>query len=326
MSQRYSSSSASGSDSESSDSVSYKSPFGMEVDRRESHLSALPGKVYSEYLDSINRASKVFSCNGGELESHLRLFLGTPTHVDELPEGFGDEVNRLLHNYLAALASLRDVQRMVHRKLWPARYVPESKQNLRTVWEVEVWEPKREASFGEDSVKFLVDLRNFSLHYAIPLSTIGTKISWQGGGPVVQENSVRLKRSELLKWSSWKASSRRYIESHDGDIEFLPAIADYSTRVRSFYQWFWDQVIDEVRIPLDEYQSKTNEYMQWRRVEATLGQFGPDGRAIYRPRLAAARLERAEHGTTGWRVFSPDADGNWIAGASDWDPLPEGPR
>ncbi len=298
----------------------------MEVDRRESHLSALPGKIYSEYLDSINRASKVFSRNGGELESHLRPFLGTPTHVDELPEGFGDEVNRLLHNYLAALASLRDVQRMVHRKLWPARYAPESNQDLRTVWEVEVWEPKREASFGEDSVKFLVDLRNFSLHYAIPLSTIGTKISWQGIGPVVQENSVRLKRSELLKWSSWKASSRRYIESHDGDIEFLPAIADYSTRVRGFYQWFWDQVIDQVRIPLDEYQSKTNEYMQWRRVEATLGQFGPDGRAVYRPRLAAARLERAKHGTKGWRVFSPGADGNWIAGASDWDPLPEGPR
>jgi len=309
-----------------SDTESYKSPFGVEVDRRETDLSELPGKIYSEYLDSINRASQVFSRNALELETHLRLFLGAPTHVDELSEGFGDEVNRLLHNYLAALSSLRDVQRMVHRKLWPARYAPDSREDMRTVWEVEVWEPKRDAAFADDAVKFLVDLRNFSLHYAIPLSTIGTKISWLGGGPLVQENSVKLKRSELLKWGSWKASSRRYIESHDGDIEFLPAIAVYSTRVRSFYEWFWDQVIGEVRIPLDEYQSKTNEYMQWRKVEATFGQFGPDGRAIYRSPLAAARLERAAYGTKGWRCFTPDADGEWIAGESDWDPLPIGPR
>jgi hypothetical protein len=59
---------------------------------------------------------------------------------------------------------------------------------------------------------------------------------------VMQENSVLLDRAELLKWSGWKGASRRHIEAHDGDIEFLPAIATYSTKVREFYGWFWEQV------------------------------------------------------------------------------------
>jgi hypothetical protein len=36
----------------------YRSPFGIEVDRREAHLAALPGKVYHEWFESLNRASR----------------------------------------------------------------------------------------------------------------------------------------------------------------------------------------------------------------------------------------------------------------------------
>jgi hypothetical protein len=187
-------------------------------------------------------------------------------------------------------------------------------------------EPKRDELFGDDAVKFLVDLRNYSMHYAIPLSSSGTTVSWGGGAPVNQENSVRLSRAELLKWDGWKSASRRHIESHEGDIEFLPAIADYSTKVREFYAWFWDQVNTEVRMELDEYHGKKNEYGLWRRVESTFSHFGPDGRSVYKPRLAAARLERAAYGTKGWRVFTPDETGEWAVGESDWGPLPEGPR
>ena len=174
-------------------------------------------------------------------------------------------------------------------------------------------------------MKFLVDLRNYSMQYAIPLSSSGTTVSWSGGGPVVQENAVRLKRSELLKWDGWKGASRRHIESHVGDIEFLPAIADYSLKVREFFGWFWDEVTAEVRITLDEYHGKANEYGLWRKVEATFSQYGPDGRSVYRPHLAAARLERAAYGTRGWRLFTPDDD-EWVVGESDWGPLPPGPR
>jgi hypothetical protein len=58
------------------------------------------------------------------------------------------------------------------------------------------------------------------------------------------------------QWNGWKGGSCRHIESHNGDIEFLPAIADYSLKVREFFGWFWDRVTVEVRITLDEYQGE----------------------------------------------------------------------
>jgi hypothetical protein len=66
-----------------------KTPFGEEVDRREAHLDALPGKLYHEWFESLNRASKVFSGNTSELEKHLNKFVGTPMFVNELPDNFG---------------------------------------------------------------------------------------------------------------------------------------------------------------------------------------------------------------------------------------------
>jgi hypothetical protein len=98
------------------ETTTYRTPFGTEVDMREAHLAAQPGKVYREWLDSLNRAAEVFGGNSSDLEHHLTLFVGTPNLIDDLPEGFDVEANRLLHNYLASLATLRDVQRMVHQQ------------------------------------------------------------------------------------------------------------------------------------------------------------------------------------------------------------------
>jgi hypothetical protein len=75
-----------------------------------------------------------------------------------------------------------------------------------------------------------------------------------------------------------------------------------------------------------EYLGKSNEYRMWRHVEGTWGRYGPDGRSVQRPRLADARLARAARGVSGWRVFRPDENGEWVVGESDWPPLPVGPR
>jgi hypothetical protein len=43
--------------------------FGIEVDRQEAHLAALPGQPHQDWLDSLDRAAKVFSGNSAELEN-----------------------------------------------------------------------------------------------------------------------------------------------------------------------------------------------------------------------------------------------------------------
>jgi hypothetical protein len=306
-----------------------RSPFGIEVDRREAHLAALPGKRFQDWFDSLDQAAKVFSGNSAELEKHLTQFVGKPISVHDLPDDFGDEAARLLHNYLAALATLRDTQRMVHHQLWPE---PDEKEPKRTKWEVTVWDPKLEQLYGDDPIRFLVKLRDYSLHYRIPVVTAATNLHSTGGpaGLTKISNVVAVARNELLKWDGWNVKACRYITDHDGEqIELVPLVALYSTRVRVFIQWFFDQLMEAGRADHDEYRAKNNEYWLWRHVEGSWGQYGPDGRRVQFPQVAEARLKRAEFPTSGWRLISPDAEtGEWVVGERDpeWPPLPRGPR
>lgn len=313
-------------DNEEGGTKTYYSPFGREVRAREAHLAALPGKVYGQWFESLNRASEVFSGNSVELVRHLSKFVGTTVHARQLPDGFDVEANRLLHNYLAALATLRDVQRMVHRKLWPDRCAPDNPDDNRTKWEVAIWTPQVAKRFGDDAIRFSVDLRNFSLHYSIPPVTLTTR--WHGSGrePLRWTNEVALDRDGLLKYGGWSGAARRYIATHEGDVEFLPVVSTYSKRVRDFFGWFWYEVESAVRIEVGEYYGKRAEYLHWRNVEGTWGHYGPDGRGVVRPKLAAVRLERAANGTSGWRIIKLDEYGEWVVGESDWPPLPTGPR
>ena len=272
----------------------------------------------------------MFGGNSRELEKHLTQFVGKPTFVNELPEDFGFEAARLLHNYLAALSTLRDVQRGIHRRVWPERHAPGS-DDKRTKWEVEVWTPKIEEFFSDGPVGFLVDLRNYSLHCAIPVTAPATDFQSIGGpgGRMAMNNTVTLDRAELLKSDVWRSAGRQYITSHASDnIEILPAIATYSKRVREFYGWFWKQIEDSARIEIFEYRDKSLELGHWLEVESTVSQFGPDGASVLRPRLAESRLRRAEFGTSGWRLLAPDENGEWVVGERDpdWPPLPPGPR
>ena len=178
---------------------------------------------------------------------------------------------------------------------------------------------------------FLVDLRNYSLHYSIPLVTTATKFQSTGGpgGPMALNNTVAVDRTELLKWDSWKSAASQYITTHDGDnIELLPLVAMYSTRVHQFFGWFWKQVEDKGGVGLAEYIAKYREYWHWRIVEGTWVQFGPEGRGVQFRKVAEARRERAAFGTSGWRIVTLDENGEWLVGEREpgWPPLPSGPR
>ena len=316
-------------DGDGAETTSYQTPFGRMMDSRNAHLDALPGKVYRDWFEQLNRASGVFAGNSVELEKHFTQFVGSQIFVSELPDDFGTEAARLLHNYLAALATLRDVMRGIHRRVWPERHAPRT-DDKRTKWEVEVWTPKIDELLSDEPTTFLVDLRNYSLHYAIPVTSMTT--NWSGGGQggtTAVWNTITVDRAELLKWDGWRSKGRRYIASHTSDnVDVMTPIATYSTRVREFFGWFWQQIEDSDRINILEYRYKTMEFGLYLQLDAMVAQFGPDGRSVLRPRLAAARLERAKFGTSGWRIIVLDENGEWVVGERDagWPPLPPGPR
>lgn len=239
---------------------------------------------------------------------------------------------RLLHNYLASVGSLRDVQRGIHRRLWPERVEPDNPKNQKTVWEVSVYNPRTKFMFGDAAIQFLFNLRNFTLHYSAPLVEPKTQTSWAQGTSMEHVNSVPLSRSELLKYKDWSAPSKQFIESTTGDINFVRILQRYLILARMFYGWFWRQVRAEVGAMVDEYVHKTNEYRLWQAEVYALPDWS-DGHGPEEPSeqipgsmfVNRCRIthERAQHGTVGWRTITVDNVGVAVVGESNWVPLPK---
>ena len=309
------------------------SDFATEMPKRRAHLDGLPGKTYCEWQESLNRAAKLFSKNSEELRDHLMQFVGEPIFVTELSEGYDVEAARLLINYLAALAGLRDAQRVVHHRLWSD---PDEGENLacetcgrrdpkRTKWEVEVWDPKREELLGDGRIAFLTKLRDYSLHYNIPLVTVASSFTSFGGpcGPMVGKNSVGIGRDDLLKWDGWNKKSRAFINEHDGNIiDLMPLVAFFSQRVRAFIQWFFEQIDGAVGRETREFVDKHNDLKRYYDVHEASAQYRMNRTSENHWKRVEARLERAENKTGGWRTIAVDGNGESVVGESDWPPLP----
>jgi hypothetical protein len=307
--------------------------FATEMPWRRTYLDGLPGKVYYEWGESLNRAAKLFSKNSEELRDHVMQFVGKPVSVTELPQGYDSEAARLLINYLAALAGMRDAQRVVHHRLWPDLQEEEKpacetcgrRDPKRTKWEVAVWDPKREELLGDERIVFLTKLRDYSLHYNIPLMTVASSYTANNGpgGKMVGKNSVGISRDDLLKWDGWNKKSRTFINEHDGNtIELMPLVAFFSQRVRDFIQWFFEQIDGAVGPETLEFVDKHNDLKRWYDVHEASAQYRALRNNHHLRKRVEARLERAENRTGGWRIIAVDANGESVVGESDWPPLP----
>jgi hypothetical protein len=142
-------------------------------------------------------------------------------------EAFLDEVDRLLHNYLAAVGSLRDHTRVLWRK-----YLPHD----------EAYAERVGMTFAESGFcLFVQNLRNYTLHSNLPITQ--GHMSWERGGELT--TGVRLNRSDLLKWSKWPALARRYLsELPEDGIDLAELVASYTETVTRFNDWFGEAFVE----------------------------------------------------------------------------------
>jgi hypothetical protein len=309
-----------------------KAAWAVEREMREVLLAALPGKEHHERFDGLNLTSRLFSTNGIELEKHLKKFVGTGRNVKDLPEDYNFEAVRLFHNYLVSVGTFRDAQRTAHRQVWPDRLPKDQRSNdqdSRTVWEVKNYTPKTVELFGDDDIKFLFDLRNFTVHYGLPVMTLATTLNHRPPAPPMWSNSVQLKRAELDKYENWTAPAKRFLKTQEKDVEFLPLLEKYTKRAGEFYLWFWQQIKQTVQMQVDEFHSKSTEVGLWMAEDSAMPDWeqGPDGSipipgSLQRKRRIA-HAARCAYGTTGWGGFTVDPNGVAVVGQSDWPPLPK---
>ncbi len=309
----------------------YEATWSVERKTRLAHLETLPGKAHLERLETLNHASRLFSSNLNELMNLISGFVGTDRHVNDLPETFEYELIRLFHNYLASVATLRDMQRATHRSVWTER-LPESdrhgKSDKRTKWEASVYQPKVKEVFHDESMAFLSDLRNCALHRTVPLMKISSTLSLKSPGTSLWINKILLNRAELEKYNNWSKPAKRFLDTQDGDVDFLPTLKKHAAQSRQFFEWFWREVKMEIQSEGDEYLGKSNELRLWLREVLAKPDFEENSEATPIPgsfvrNRARARAERAIFGTKGWRQIAVDRAGNTEVGATDWGPLPD---
>ena len=74
------------------------------------------------------------------------------------------------------------------------------------------------------------DLRNFSVHYAIPPATLTTMWHGSGGQPMQWGERRRTRHRRAAQVDKCSDASRRYIETHDGNSVHRNTASGYDTK------------------------------------------------------------------------------------------------
>lgn len=133
----------------------------------------------------------------------------------------------MLHNYLASARSLLDHCRVLHNQQYAtANTFPEYKKEV-------------ELRFAADPLtQFVHGLREMAQHYRLPQMTSLTR--YASGGVSIQ---VVLKKTDLMAYSSWKATARKYLMTVDAEHIALRVLCDtYHKKIIDFYNWFFAQL------------------------------------------------------------------------------------
>ncbi len=201
----------------------------LERNRLEHELNELPEKAVTDDLQMVEMALDLFENNGSELLSELDKHatpevvggLFSPSRRHELDD-LRRLTTRLLHNYLASAATLRDLCRNI-TCAWKAR-LPEYQARVTT-------------EFANDSLsRFVHELRNYSLHNKLPLVSSNLHIRFQ---PIRKTTSgIMLSRDTLREGAKWTTLARLFLDQSDSAIDLRSVVQNYTAKVQSFYSWF----------------------------------------------------------------------------------------
>jgi hypothetical protein len=192
----------------------------------------------NEHWDVVLRSWSVFRRNTSELidllntsATDIGLALQLVTDDPRTPMPFWEELDQRLHNQVASAVSL------VHHTRPLMDYYKADTPAM-----VAEYERRNKCIIEMNEAAFLRDLRNYLLHYGVPpvvhTFSLGPTTSTGATGHV-----VKLSAAHLLKWSEWKAQSRRYLSSfpdRDGPV-LGQDVAAYANAMSGLFHWLFQQ-------------------------------------------------------------------------------------
>jgi hypothetical protein len=221
----------------------------------EQRMKDCAGEELMSEFSSLARTARLFIGNEREFGKQFETYEDLPARLElwdarnrEAFEAFLDEVDRLLHNYLASVTSLRDHTRRLWTKLPPADPAVRSEYQARV-----------DATFTDSPLaNFVHGLRNFSMHRQLPV--VRGQLTWT---PDTGETSaVVVSSSALREWDGWNASARAFLEDADEDVDLQAVVAGYSALVQDFHQWFGVAFVGGHLPAFDEWVELRSEYVR----------------------------------------------------------------
>ncbi|QSV54162.1 MAG: hypothetical protein HEP80_10020 [Dolichospermum sp. UKL201] len=139
-----------------------------------------------------------------------------------------DETSRLFHNFIAATESLFDHTDKIIEKLY---------SQFRNEYD-----EKKEKYIKSQSIsKFVKDLRQYTLHYTLPLKEL--QIGFSIDRDI--DFSMKINIEHLKKSSKWRKKFNHYLKGRES-LSVLNLVNDYFVLIQNFYDWLTTKLISQV--------------------------------------------------------------------------------
>lgn len=209
-------------------------------------LKVHPGKKIIDKLHGFNATNAVLWGNQRELVALIEklenpddpLMVMRMENRHLLEEKF-TEVYRLLHNFLAAAATLVDhTRRMMDQKTINAAHKAEHGRDIKLTFE------------SDPLSRFVKDFRNYVLHRDRPEINLTVHLV-----PEPAHHELLIGLESMLTWSKWSPPARSFVESKSPHIRISEFVQPYGKKVRRFGSEFVDRFSnyysDEIESAID---------------------------------------------------------------------------
>jgi hypothetical protein len=227
--------------------MSNPDPHRAQLDDLQRRIQEHPAHVEYWRCQGLKQTLNVFQVNAGELmalleqaatDAELAMELVQNVRPPEARDAFRLAVLRELHNYVASAMTLVDhSRRMMRDRSGPI---------------ADELEARKEAFLANPEVKFVQDLRNFTLHRELP--PLGHRVSMQNLNTpdATMVSEVQLSVESLSSWDGWAPTSVEFLNQQGDAVELRQVIERHRELVIEINAWLLNELVDANADSLDE--------------------------------------------------------------------------